>query len=424
MGLAKRTKNDLIFPDAGIESKKIGLVKGLLVICCLGFIPINTFPHGGFQVVDIFIVLLTIYYIFEGSKLDDVVQHHIFLLLPFVIWVQIVMISYSLFYKHISFILPAINILYAFFMLYTFGNMWIELLSTKDYKYIYIAFVIAIMCIFTFKPAKLSTSYRLAYSFNNPNQLALYSLLFISSIIVLIQQKIDNNNNNIIYYILDIFFILIGHYFIFMAITRAAVAAVVFLDICLMKKLFSKNMFLPVASILVAGVAVLMIFNPYFIQQRIEMRGSHRFTGSAFEERVEEAIAEPMKDLKGFKILFGTGQIPAAKLYGQDRIKAGLGERGIEVHNMFGNVLWSYGVIGLILYAFWIGKTIWEVRIVPNTLFIWAAILTFSIGGVVIRVRSYWLVVGLMMALWSLKIADDKKTSPEVTIQGKSGRVS
>ena len=120
-----------------------------------------------------------------------------------------------------------------------------------------------------------------------------------------------------------------------------------------------------------------------------------------------------MKDLTGFKIVYGTGQIPAAQVFGQDRVKADMGARRIEVHNMFGNVLWSYGIIGLCLYTFWIAKTIWEVRVVANALWIWGALLTFSFSGVLIRSRSYWLLLGLLLALWSLKKAPNQEPAPE-----------
>jgi hypothetical protein len=75
---------------------------------------------------------------------------------------------------------------------------------------------------------------------------------------------------------------------------------------------------------------------------------------------------------------------------------------------MFGDVLWRFGIIGLILYIFWIARTIWEVRILPNTLFIWAAILLYSVSGIIFRFRSFWLIVGLMMALLNMHLRKTK----------------
>jgi hypothetical protein len=422
MELAIIRKKRLGLP-LSIQSEKINFFLGLLAILSMGLIPINIFPIGGFQIADVFITILIAYYILKKSELENKVKTHIYLLLPFIIWTNIVLGGYLLIYVNFRLLITAINMLYAFLMLFAFSKIWNELLSKKAYQYIYSALILSVICVFTFKGLISWEDMRYSFSFNNPNQLGLFALIFLAITIVLMQQKKADNIANIIYFSLDIFFILLAHYWAFMALSRATFAAFLLLDICLLKNMHSQKLFLPVASAIFVGGILMLFINPTFIQQRIEARGTHRFGESALEERIKIGITEPMKDLKGIKLLFGTGQIPVLQVNDPGDTRFRNDKNKIEVHNMFGNVLWSYGIIGLSLYVFWIAKIIWEVRVIPNALYIWGALLTFSVSGVLFRSRSYWLVLGLMMALLNIEMTKDKKKSQELDNHSKHGKV-
>jgi hypothetical protein len=299
--------NKKLKPSANNRVKKVSPFLGLLSVLTIGLIPINIFPSGGFQVADIFIVILISYFLITKSKLDKKIKRIICLLIPFVIWVQLVSGSYFLLIRQPGFLIIAINILYAFFMLYTFSHMWFEVLSLRSLSYIYIALIISIICVFSFKGAIEFAESRPAFSFNNPNQLGLYSLLFFSTIIILIQYKKDNNISNRIYFMIDIFSIIIVHYFALMSISRATMAAFIFLDLCLLKKMLSRDLFLPVASAFMLGMVLLIIINPHFIQERFESRGTDRFSEGAFKSRMENSVIRPLRDLQGLKLLVGVG---------------------------------------------------------------------------------------------------------------------
>ena len=286
MELAKKTKKRIALAERRPLAQN-NLTLGILMVLSVGLIPINIFPRGGFQVADIFIVILIAVYLMKKSELNGDIKNHIYLLLPFIIWVIIVIIGYLLYYRQLGIIVIAINMLYAFFMLYTFSNMWGDLLSKNAYKYIYLALILSIICVFSFKGFKEWHEMRYSFSFNNPNQLGLFALIFLAITIVLMQQKKDNNIANIYYSLLDIFFILLAHYWAFMAISRGTLAAFVILDIGLIKNMLSRNLFFPVAGAITTGAILLLLINPNFIQERIEARGTHRFGGAALEERLQ-----------------------------------------------------------------------------------------------------------------------------------------
>ena len=385
------------------KSQSVNPALGLLMVFCIGFIPINIFPRGGFQIVDIFIVILATYYIFAKSTISDEEKKQIYLIVPFYAWASMVVIGYSMYYGVYSFLIIAVEAIYHVFMFYAYCNMWNDLFEKKAYKYIYLSLIVSTICVFSFKGYKEWEGMRYAFSFNNPNALALYALVILCIIILLMKQKKEDNITNKIYYYLDIFFIILSHYLAFMAISRGTLAAFVVLDVCLLKNMLTRDLFLPVAGTFAAGMIVLLTLNPHFIQERIEARGEHRFGKQAFTERLHIGIEGPLEEVKGFKILYGTGYTGAIDLDPNQRIRAKMGERKLEVHNMFGNVLYGYGVIGLSIYLYWIIRFIWLSKVVPNSFWIWGALLTFSVSGVLIRSRNYWLVLAMILALASIR---------------------
>jgi hypothetical protein len=392
---------------------KVGIILAILFTLSIGLIPINVFSRGGFQVADIIIVPLIAYFLFTKYKIESQVKKLIFMFLPFVIWTQLVMFGYFLNYKFLTVLKPAINMLYAFFMLIGFTNAWNVILSDKAYRYIYLALIISIICVFSFKGIYESwgsyetEAIRSSYSFNNPNQLALYALTLLGIIIILMKIKKNNNVTNKIYFSLDMFFIIVAHFLVIKSVSRAGIAAFLVVDLCLLKNMFTKDLFVPVAITISAGVLLLIIVNPQ-IKEKIEERGVRGFSSSAFEARLEDSIIRPLRDLTGLKLLYGTGYIPMLATTDSELRAKSKALPGKEVHNMFLNALWGFGAIGLIFFAYWIFQNVWGVREVPNALWIWASLLTIGATHALFRSRMFWLIVSLMLALLNMEMAKGK----------------
>jgi len=380
----------------------------ILIVLSIGFIPINIFPSGGFQLVDIIIILLIIILIFSQVKINNKVISHIKLIIPFIIWASIVNLSYYIIVKEIRLLEIFLNMIYIFLLLMVYTKICIEIFNKKNYYLMYISIILSIICVFSFKGYYEWEGVRSSLSFNNPNQLGLFALTILAITIFLMQYKKEYNIQNKIYAILDAIFIVIAHYLAFLAISRAALAAFIILDLCLLKNMLSKELFVPLSLSLLMGGMLLVIINPTFIIDRIEERGSDRFTTDAVKDRIKISIQNPLKDLKNWKIIYGTGQIPAGKIWSDKKIIYSGTKNYQEVHNMFGNVLWGYGIIGLILYGAWIIKTILEVKLITNTLHVWGALILYSMSGVLFRSRMFWLIIGIMMAMWNIKLETDK----------------
>lgn len=390
-----------------IETKKMSRWLGFLLAICLGLVPINKFVSGGFQVVDPFMVALIVA-AFYLPPLGQPLKKLVLSLLPFIIWSSIINLGYFAFSGTIHNIKLFFNMAYAFFMLYAFAKVFREAFSRGGIFYVYLGLFISLITVFTVRGWYEWEGARFSYSFNNPNQLALYSLLMLLMVILLLQYKVDVNIRNQFYFIFDITVIVILHYLAFQALSRSGLSAIVVADMYLLKKMFSKKLFVPILIATSIAVSLLLLLNPTFIQDRLAARNADSLAKGAFQTRMESMIIKPMQSLTGIKILIGTGLHFAEK---EGFLREVFKEKDYEVHNMFAHVLWAYGIIGLALYLYWIVTVIRKGWILPDSKWVWAAILTYSIGGVVIRFRSYWIVLGLLLALVSLKTSLRKENT-------------
>jgi hypothetical protein len=385
----------------GTASKWIGL----FVILGLGLMPVYLFESGWFQIVDPFFVVLIVISFFLSS-VHERIKDHILLLLPFIIWTVIINIGYYLTYGSSVNVMLFFTMMYVFFILFCFTTIFAELLKKNGLKIIYIGLVLACIAIFTTTGHRVWEGARFSYSFNNPNQLGIYSIFLYSTILLLMQYQIDYNINDKIYYVFDVIILIISQYLLWKSLSRAALAASAILHIALIRKLFSKPTVVPVAVVVSFVMIYLLFINPTFIEDRLAARHPESVGEGFVERRIDTAVIHPMRNLKGVKILIGTGA-----LFVEERVKGHMVTKKLfaEVHSLFGHVIWVYGLIGILLFLPWIIKSIWEDRILKDGLFIWAAFFAFSVGGVVIRARAFWIIQGLMLALVALKLENRKE---------------
>ena len=396
------------FPIGTAWPGTVSWVIGLLVILALGLVPVYKFASGGFQLADPFIVVLIVMAFFI-KDVNEHIKKHVYLLVPFIAWTIIVNGGYYLIYHIPASIRLMITSVYDFFILWCFTIILYEVLKKKGLIYIYLGLLLGVVAIFAVPGLQEWEAVRFSYSFNNPNQLALYCLILYSSILLLMQYRIDHEIKNKIYIVFDVIILIAIQYLSWQAISRAGMVASLFLHIALIRKIFSWRMFVPVSLAVSIPILYILFFDPSFIQERIAARDPAKLATEAVQVRIRTAIIRPMENLTGIKILVGTGSVDVKDK--KHPVVISPGEYRMEVHSMFGHALWVYGIIGLLLYAAWIFKSIWETRILKDGLFVWAAILAYSVGGVIIRFRSFWILVGLMLALVGLKLMEKQSSN-------------
>lgn len=371
---------------------------GNMLVLVLGLIPVYLFSSGGFQIVDI-IILPTLIALLLVKK-EKIAKHntkYIFNFLFFAIWSVIINVLFYYYYEDRWFILGSIPLIYAFFLLYAFYYLFLKLINKKNIGYIYAGLVLSIILCFTIKGYS-SEEGRTALSFNDPNQLGYLAVLLISYIIILMEYKRKFKIKNIRYKLIDIFVIIITHVMVLLSVSRTAMVAFLILDVCLIKNI--RKIYCIILSLILIG-CLTIILQPRFIQDRISQRPG-QFQGETIIEHLKSRLFYPFKGFETHYILIGkgTGKSP-------DFI--------IEVHNLFGEILRAFGLIGLGLFIFWLIRFIGTIRVINDSIWIMAAIVTFNMGINGLRWRGLWIFMGFLLAMSSILSVQESKGKKQLS---------
>lgn len=238
---------------------------------------------------------------------------------------------------------------------------------------------------------------RSALSFNNPNQLGYFAIYLVGTSLLLMVYKDTKNISNKLYYILDAVIIVIAHILALLAWSRGAILGIICLDIWLALKKSRKIFYLLIPGVIIA--TALLIWRPTLIQERLQHSASKPITPEVAQQELEARLFHQLSIMKGIEYLVGRGGRSITF-----REKA----RGIlDVHNLFGEIFRSYGLIGLSFFSFWLGQTIWQSRIVPGALWIWAGLLIYNMSHYGLRFRSFWILTALIGALFCILLQEN-----------------
>lgn len=379
---------------------------GIYLILIFFLLPMYVLPSGGFQLVDGPLVLF-ILLVFIGTKnKDSYIDINLMPLVLFVGWIFLVAGGYYISYQFTDYLNRAAAIVFGFVLFYTFTIFFGRILRKKNLIYLYMALLFSIVGCFAIKGREIGDT-RAVLSFNNPNQLGLFAVISYCYVIILLRYKIINNISTAYYYIIDLILILSMHYLALLAVSRAGMSAMLVLDICLLKNITNKRVFVAVTAVLVIATGYLMFINPSFIEKRLEARQQRRFTKGSIETDLESRVA-PLTYMTVWELLIGKGKGGPTIDRGKGNLFADRDSDVNETHNMFGWVVEMYGLVGLAFYLFWIWKFVWRSRVVKDATWIWAAILVYSISGVIIRFRSFWILLGLLAAMLSIAHSEEK----------------
>jgi hypothetical protein len=138
---------------------------------------------------------------------------------------------------------------------------------------------------------------------------------------------------------------------------------------------------------------------PTFIQERMATRQEH-FDRKNMAENLKMRLFLPFATFNGTDIFFGRG----TGWRKDDSNIPGIKSREIimEVHNMFGEVLRAFGLIGLSLFLFWLIKFMLCVRGVKDSFWVLAGIFTFNVSINGIRWRAFWIFLAFLLAMAAL----------------------
>ena len=231
----------------------------------------------------------------------------------------------------------------------------------------------------------LDASLRSVGFFNNPNQLAYFSLLGISSLLVLLRFRIPLKP-------LVILSLLAGVLGIFAGASLAAMAGLLLVAIGYMMKNISPRRLIATLGWGAIIVVIFAITDLPFVSKVYENVSSrllvaeNKFSGMAAERNYDRILAFPEYTL------FGAGEGHLERFYPYS---------SLEIHSSFGNLLFCYGIIGLGLFLALLYRVL---RRAP--LSIWLVIsgpLLYSLTHMGLRTTMFWILIAVIWSEYRLE---------------------
>ena len=357
--------------------------------------PLYFFSSGGVQVADLFFVLslLTIL----GNKrnyllITEIKKVRYFKYLKLLtLWCFIVNIFYFLIWQDFYTLSASIYYFYNFsltvlaFTLYQYHGS--SFLRTTYYALILSVIIVTYLGIFNFDYLFADKYYyRRAVSFNNPNQLGYWSLLVLA-LILLVYKSIDFNVRfkNILLWLA----IPMSFYLSMISLSKAASVSIILLIL-----LFTFNKIKIV-------IPILIIFSSLFYMIEIEednfiSKYTKRLTsiGQANDDNLEGRNYDRIWLYPEY-LIFGAGEGAIEERFGKDN----------EIHSTFGTILFSYGIIGFLLFfsffyrLFKRDKAAFLVLMLP--------VLAYGITHMGFRFKLFW----IFLSLFEIYVSRKKKNN-------------
>ncbi len=391
-----KISGEIVKPWAGhyafencIPASKVSWILGGVLLLALGLLPVYYFPSGRPQLVDGPLVLLLAAFFLRRSTPPPTLRLNVLPLAPFVVWVALVNLVYFLLYPQDYLpLLKSAELFYTFLLFWAFSCLLREFLEAGKIGFFYAGLFLSLALIFTVKGYS-EEGVRSALSFNNPNQLGYYALILACMAALLLRFKEQSGRGQVIYYWGDVLLLFAAHVLALLSLSRGALVALFFIDLWMFPKLTRRILALFIPVVLLALVVV--IWRPAIIEERLAGRPGREITAESAQEEMDKRIFHQFSIMEGIHYLVGRGGRGFSL-----KEKA----RGIhEVHNIFGDIFRSYGIIGLGLFTAWLLKFIWRSRVVPGALFIWAALMLYNMTHYGLRFRAFWILLALLNAM-------------------------
>jgi len=332
--------------------------------------PFYIFPSGGPQLAD-FIGLVLI--LFSLKQINSYIFKYKFfyILFLFIIYSLIINLIWSLILEDLSLLKSSMNYLYCLLLtisvFFCFKN---QQFSKITLRFILISFLIQFVLI-PFTPREWG--FRTVLFFNNPNQLALWSVNLLVIIFVITSNlKLKSITKNFLY--------IIPTFFAILSISKAVLVSLFFFWVffILNKGFTFKNIFIVSILSVILFTNQEKISNIQAISNALNRIETDNLEDDSWEGRGFDRIANHKNYL-----FFGAGEGL------NNRFKASY--KG-EIHSTFFNIFFSYGLVGSILFllAFFyiIGKNNQREKVI-----IFLTLFIFSLGHMTLRIPLFWIAV-------------------------------
>lgn len=373
--------------------------------------PVYVFPSGGFQLVDIPIVLISIYIIITFKTEFNFSKSGVIILAAYVFWATLVNLIHFFFEADIYLLKVVVQILYSFIIFGVFTLVFKKiLLYNKNTIVLVLSLVIMLLPLFLFtgqydaNKETISFFDRNALSFNNPNQLAYFAILLYSMMIILYMYLTEYDLNKLqiaIIRTVGVIIFLLTHFIILCSASRAGILGVLMLDSIVLWQI-KKNIFLIISLCIVFFIISLyvnIISDIQFSELRVVSKFTEYDVGKSLSKRIAQRFYSNISDWKA--LIYGSGKtIP-------DEYRS-------EVHNGFIEVFVAYGIIGFLLFNlffFFLTLRLYYLKRLNNKIcymLVFFTVIVYNLTHNGFRFRLFWVFLALLYVIITLLIEKNK----------------
>ena len=359
-----------------------------LFVVMFALLPVYVFPSGGLNLVDGPLLLIMGYILLTHRRSEMRMQSGTLItLLAFIFWgVTVNMINF-LISSPMLLVRASMQLFYIAFLFITLTIFFYRtLLDVNAIKYIYWAVLLSAVMPLLVNGIPAGFMARQGLSFPNPNQLAYFAQLIFATILVL------NYNTGMFYPVLrtsklirlsTILVIFLAHLYILLSASRAGLVGIAFLDILAVRK--KKKLLLIAFSafiIIISAMSYLSLDKIEGMKIYKRMMAGRYYAG--LYERTEERF-----NFADLSLIFGGG-----------KARRSLAEKKFrefkEVHNTLGDVVYSYGLIGGVLFVIFLYFYFRTCSAVIFNVFILLSFLPLHLTHNMIRFRLMWILYALV----------------------------
>lgn len=375
------------------SASKSRLLSSLVIMVFL-LAPIYIFGSGGLQLVDIPIFLLSVYIIF--TLYEHEVQLLSLISIPlfaFTLWSILINMMHYLYTYEVFYIKSSVQIMYIAAIFFAFTVLFLRISAYKGENivsnYIFAGILLSLLVPLVLKgnpESGLAT--RQTLSFNNSNQLAGHTVIILAIILVLhnhLEWNTRKGKNIITFGLITVF--ILSHYYIFISASRSGFASLILINIIALYK-YRNKVLLPIA---IPAIGILIISSSLV---SVEDLSASRLYERFVREDIYSAMAKRTAgrfNYQDLSIVFGAGKTSES-----------LGMK--EIHNTFLDVVYSYGLIGGSLFAFFMYlylKTCMKAKYYILLIF---SILPIGMSHNLIRSRMLWIFLALVLSINLMRV--------------------
>ena len=353
--------------------KKINI---LLWFFYLIFFPIQINEPGNLQIADSFLILgLLINYKMIILKFSS---NTFIELKTFVLYTFLIALFFSIILLDFQFFKFPLNYFYCYLVCLLLSHFFVT------YNFVNVSlFSISISCLLQlllYFRLDTSDSFRISLFFNNPNQLAFYSIIL--NTFLFLQIPLSNSRYK---YLLLLFLFLINSFLIILSISQTAIIITILMFFYFIYKFVFKSIILFIFASMIFAY-ILLNFNIFTdsyspVQKVLNRIESELDEGLDGDNGVEGRNYTRLTKFPEY-LLFGAGE---ARLDRFDK------NTNLEIHSVFGNILFSYGFFGFLIFILFITKIV--IKTTFNNLVLFILFLLFTIPHNMLRWPLFWILM-------------------------------